>query len=365
MQTSNTTDSFIYALALKSIKGLGNRSIAKLYNHFNSFSHVFEANAAQLASVDISSTIIRQIHTFDFSSLEYIYDWLGKPYTHVLAIDNPLYPPQLKEIYDPPAVIFAVGDISLLTKPQIAIVGTRNPSPQGLHNTAMFSQQICEHGLAVTSGLAAGVDGEAHRAAISCKGHTIAVAGTGLNRVYPAKHRELAHQIARKGLIISENFPDDPIHHGSFPQRNRIIAGLSLAVLVVEAAAKSGSLITAQSAIDEGREVFALPGSIHSPLSKGCHKLIKQGAKLVESIDDILEGLTIVAKRQIDNNKQSIALEPTMQALLDTIDYEVTPLDTIVSRNQSSVDQVVNHLLQLELDGYIINSSGGYIRQSS
>lgn len=218
-------------------------------------------------------------------------EWLSHKGNHFLTCDEPGYPYLLRETADPPPFLFVTGSLSLLNKPMVALVGSRNATRQGCLDAEAFAQALSEAGVTVVSGLAAGVDGAAHHGALGGAGSTIAVLGTGMDRVYPSGHRELAHTIARKGTLVSEF----PLGMGPqkwhFPKRNRIIAGLSLGCLVVEASLSSGSLITARLALEAGREVFAIPGSIHSPFSKGCHQLIKEGAKLVETVQDILDEL--------------------------------------------------------------------------
>lgn len=352
-------------LALKAINGLGNIGATKLLQHFDDPRTLFSASAAQLQALKLKPAIIQQITHFDFETLKDALAWRDEPDRHILPLNSPYYPSLLKQIHSPPIVLFALGNREILFSPQLAVVGSRNPTPNGIANTQSFCRSLCEQGITITSGLALGIDGEAHRAALAADGYTIAVTGTGLNRVYPSCHRELAHLIAKRGLLVSEKFPNELYDRGSFPQRNRIIAGLSLGTLVIEAASKSGSLITANHSMEEGREVYAVPGSIHNPLARGCHALIKQGAKLVECIEDIIEDLPCVTRGQID-----LSIEPTrtplnseLASFLQLIDYEITSIDTIITRSQLTVDVVTNTLLMLELEGWIINSTGGYIRQ--
>jgi len=365
MQFESNSKELPYLLALKMIKGVGSATALKLIQHFHSAQAIFNSSKEQLEQAKLKPALIKQINHFNFSTVDKLLLWAEQPDRQVISINCPYYPPLLAQINSPPLVLFTLGNPEVLQTPQISIVGTRNPTLPGLNNTNLFSQAISDQGLSITSGLAMGVDGEAHRAALEAKGFTIAVMGTGLNRVYPAMHKQLAHKIADNGVLVSEQFPDEPIQQGCFPQRNRIIAGLSLGTLVIEAAKKSGSLITAKHSMEEGREVFAVPGSIHNPQSKGCHSLIKQGAKLVESIEDIIEDLPCIAKSQVDKSPQVIrpSLDNSDSEFLKFIDFDITPIDTIVSRSQLTVEAVTNKLLLLELDGWIINSAGGYIRQ--
>lgn len=354
-----------FLLALKMIKGIGNITALKLLKAFQSPHQIFSANVKELSHAGLNSNIIQQITNFDFTCLDPVLAWESDPQRHIIDFKSPYYPALLTQINNPPIILFVMGNPEILTSPQVAIVGTRSPTPQGLESTRVLCQGLVEQGLTITSGLAMGIDGEAHRSSLKAGGYTVAVTGTGLNRVYPAKHRELAYLILEKGLLVSEKFPDEPLDGGSFPQRNRIIAGLCLGTLVVEAAQKSGSLITANHALEQGREVYAIPGSIHNPLAKGCHHLIKQGAKLVESVEDILEDLPSNAKVHINRLKEDnlCQLSKDDEAFLKCLDYEVTTLDTIVTRSQLTVEAVTNKLLELELEGWIINSVGGYIRR--
>jgi len=354
-----------YLFALNAIKGVGNITAHKLISHFGSAKNVFTASKHQLAEVNLKPQISQQICQFNVSSVDPLLDWADHPNKHIVGFGTPFYPPLLAQIDQPPLYLFVMGKPELLITPQIAVVGSRSPTISGINNTQSFCQALANRGVTITSGLALGIDGEAHRATLAAKGNTIAVCGTGLNRVYPGQHRELAHLIAEQGALVSELHPDEKHSAGSFPSRNRIIAGLSLGTLVIEAAKKSGTLLTAGFSLEAGREVFAIPGSIHSPLSKGCHGLIKQGAKLTESIDDILEDLPNIARTYIDktsaDNRQE--LDSATAEFLKYIDYEVTTLDTIVSRSQLTVEAVTNKLLTLELQGWVVNSVGGFIRQ--
>jgi DNA processing protein len=358
-------DEIRYSLALKSLKGVGNISAIKLLSSFHTATALFTAPADELRAAGIKQAIIEQIQRFDLTAIEPLLAWLEKTQRFIIPLGSPYYPPLLSQIHNPPLLLFVLGNPELLLSPQIGVVGSRNPTAQGIANTQSLCQALCEQGLTITSGLAMGIDGEAHRAALANQGYTVAVTGTGLDRVYPPGHRQLAHQIAASGALVSEHLPHESQHGGSFSQRNRIIAGLSLGTLVIEAAAKSGTLITARCAMEEGREVYAVPGSIHSPLSKGCHALIKQGAKLVESIEDIMEDFPQLGRAMVAHSTKSEnpPLDEESARFLQFIDYELTSLDTIVARSQLTVEAVTNKLLTLELEGWVINSVGGYIRQ--
>lgn len=353
-----------YWFALKSLPGVGAITAKRLIDRFKTAPAIFNADSHQLMKSGIKEKTIKAIESIEFSQFDSIFEWLEETNHQVITLNCPQYPPLLAATHSPPVLLFAIGNLEHLLNPQIAVVGSRSPTPQGLLNTEQFCTALVENGLTITSGLALGIDGEAHRAALQAKGHTIAVTGTGLSRVYPASHRELAHQIAETGLLISECFPDEGASAASFPKRNRIIAGLSLGTLVVEAAKKSGSLITAQMALDESREVFAIPGSIHNLLAHGCHALIRQGAKLVETCEDILEELPSMANTHQYNQQQDNRpiLNNDAAEFLRHIDYETTSIDKIAARAQIPIESVANKLLLLELDGWIVNSAGGYIR---
>lgn len=310
--------------------------------------------------------------------------WCAEPGNHILTLADPDYPPALLDIPDPPVLIYVKGDPAVLGQPALAVVGARSATPQGIANAAAFARSLADSGLAIVSGLALGIDTAAHQGALaSASGKTVAVIGTGADRVYPARNKALAHQVVTRGAIISE-FPlgTAPLRH-NFPRRNRIIAGLARGVLVVEAAVGSGSLITARLATDCGREVFAIPGSIHSPLSRGCHRLIREGAKLVETAEDVLEelrwGTTALpvgnaedaparatskrADRECEG-RGSDAMQrppPTQEGvrLLELIGYDPVDIDTLAARSGLTLDALYAILLPLELGGHIDRMPGG------
>ncbi len=290
----------------------------------------------------------------------------------LIGYDDDYYPERLKQIYDPPLVLYTVGNKALLSSPQIAVVGSRGATAMGRENAFSFSRQLSIQGITITSGLALGIDADAHKGALAGGGNTIAVVATGLDRVYPSRHKKLANEILEKnGLIISEFVPGTIPKPGFFPKRNRIISGLSEGVLVVEATIKSGSLITARCALEQNREVFAIPGSIHNPQSKGCHWLIKQGAKLVEEYADILDEVNIpietslhlvMNKEETSEDKKSEEQGLFNEPLLDNVGYEVTPIDVVVSRSKLPINAVLTQLTMLELKGLVSAVPGGYIR---
>lgn len=277
--------------ALAAVSGVGAQRLRELLAAFGSPAEVFRQPQTALAHV-VPTEVARAVAAGpDQALLERTAAWLAEPGSHLLSAQGAGYPPALKELPGAPALLYVKGDVALLATPAIAIVGSRNATPQGVGNAEAFARELSGAGLCIVSGLALGIDAAAHRGGIAGVGRSIAVLGTGVDIVYPARHRALAHQLAEEGAMVSEFALGTASIAANFPRRNRIISGLSLGCLVVEAALQSGSLITARLAAEQGKEVFAIPGSIHSPLSKGCHALIKQGAKLAETSRDILEEL--------------------------------------------------------------------------
>ncbi len=283
------------------------------------------------------------------------------------------YPTLLKEMPDPPPVLFIRGDRNLLDSLQVAMVGTRNPSPMAMKTARAFAKSFADFGLTVTSGLALGVDQAAHKGALDSTGKTIAVAATGLDRVYPASHKALAAEIIETGALVSEFPIGTQPKPGYFPRRNRIISGLSLGVLVVEAAIKSGTLVTAKHAMEQGREVFAIPGSIHNPLAKGCHHLIRQGAKLVETADDVLEELGHLSRAAVgEENGQNKAMaendlpiEGDYAALLDKMGFDPTSVDELIAETHFTAEEISSMLLVMELEGLVSSAPGGLFYRCS
>ena len=288
--------------------------------------------------------------------------WLATPGNHLVTLSDDDYPSQLLQIPDPPPLFYAKGRRELLAAPSIAIVGSRNATPQGMRDAEQFALALSEAGLTVTSGLALGIDWAAHKGGLAGQGSSIAVVGTGLDIIYPRRNKDIAMQLAKDGLIISE-FPlgTGPIT-GNFPRRNRIISGLSRGCLVIEATLKSGSLITARLAAEQGREVFAIPGSIHSPFSKGCHWLIKQGGKLAESASDILEELhwTTSAKTEV----LSVTGKDS-DSIIVAMGFDPIGIDSLAIRSKLSTAEVSARLLTLELNGKIASLPGGLYQRLS
>ena len=283
--------------------------------------------------------------------------WLaGDSGRHVIVLGDAAYPPALLETPDPPLLLYAQGRLELLCAPALAVVGSRNPTVQGADNARAFSTHLSHAGLTIVSGLALGIDGAAHEGGMAGAGRTIAVMGTGADRIYPARHRTLAHRIADEGLLLTEfEIGMLPLAE-NFPQRNRIIAGLARGTLVVEAALPSGSLTTARAAVEAGREVFAIPGSIHSPQSRGCHALIKQGAKLVESADDVLGELQWGIRLP---QREAAMARSAGDSVLDALGHESATLDAIGARTGLGAPELAARLLELELDGRVARLPGG------
>jgi DNA processing protein len=322
----------------------------------------------------------KQLAAFNQPNWLLIDDIIKKSYdcnSEIITYDDDCYPRLLKQIYDPPLVIFIQGNEKLLNKSQLAIVGSRSASVNGRETAFKLAEELSEIGLVITSGLALGIDAAAHKGALTANSSTIAVVATGLDKVYPAKHRSLAQQIkSGHGAIISEFLPGTLPKPGHFPKRNRIISGLSIGVLVVEAALKSGSLITARCALDQNREVFSIPSSINNLQAKGCHWLIKHGAKLVEEVADIMEELTLldesglhlkkqeklqgIVNKEFDQKSQNKDL--CDDELLASVGFEITPVDKVVSRSKLPIEEVLTRLTILELSGLVAAVPGGYLR---
>ena len=356
-------------LALRRLPGVGTRTQFDLLEHFGSIEAIFSASRGQLekALVGKNEAIDALLTGPDENVLKSELEWLSEPGHHLLTWSSPDYPALLREIPDPPLVLYIAGERQLLSAQQLAIVGSRNPTPMGRENARAFAKSLAGAGLVITSGMALGVDSAAHRGALEAGGKTIAVAGTGLDRVYPARHRDLAHEIVKHGALVSEFPLGTPPLPENFPVRNRIISGLSLGTLVVEAALQSGSLITARMANEQGREVFAIPGSIHAPQARGCHALIRQGAKLVETAQDILEELGPLAgvALQAAHENMPPRLNSTMVTLLEHIGHDPVSIDTLIERSGLTADAVSSMLLQMELNGLVANCPGGKVQRIS
>jgi len=305
--------------------------------------------------------------------------WLNedREHRHLVCFEDPDYPALLKEIPCPPILLFVEGDVSCLQLPQLAVVGSRRSSSNGEQIAVWLAGELAKYGFCIASGLAAGIDSCAHNGALANKGRTLGVLGNGIDRIYPSRNRLLAKRITRSGALLSEFPCGTPPIPGNFPQRNRIIAGLSLGVIVIEATVRSGSLITARLAMETNREVFAIPGSIHNGNSRGCHRLIREGAKLVEDVDSVLEELAgpILGVIDIDRGKKSnqqsdgisekIDLEHNERYLLELIGFDPCPAEVLAIRAGFSIDRISQTLSNLELKGYLQQKAGRYQRLAS
>jgi DNA processing protein len=355
---------------------LSGSELPALLQRFGSPQRVVGAPHTALAEAGLSDAVTREIRTAAAADLDADLAWLAGERRFLVTFGDPTYPAMLRELRDAPVALFVAGDPEVLALPQLAIVGSRNPTPPGRDNAHAFASHLATHGLAITSGLALGIDAAAHRGALDADGVTIAVCACGLDRIYPESHEELAAEIAgRGGALVTEFAPGTPPLRHHFPHRNRLISGLALGTLVVEAAIQSGSLITARLAAEQGREVFAIPGSIHSPLARGCHRLIREGAKLVESAADIfaeLGPLTAAIRAASDSeatDRKRISggqLDKDYEILLDALGFEPAGVDVLVGRTGLKAGAVASMLLILELEGHVESFPGGlYIRTRS
>lgn len=391
MQTLPTTDNELAAwLRLSMAPGLRPGALRAMLNAFGLPAAILEQPFALLAAAtdEASARAALAPPGADFTCyLDAVLAWRELPGNAIVTLDDPAYPPALLTMPDPPALLYIKGRLDLLHAKGVAVVGSRSATPQGVEDAERFARALSEAGLVVVSGLALGIDGAAHRGALTGCGSTIAVIGTGADLVYPAAHQLLARQIAAEGVIVSEWPLGTPARAANFPQRNRLIAGLVGGVLIVEAAMRSGSLITARLANEMGRDVFALPGSIHAPLSRGCHRMLKQGAKLVETPGEILEELGFVApppkgdvaalfesgkqSRQTPTPKPAAAvtdaseLAPEAQKLLAALGYAPATLEILAARTDMQEATLQSTLLQLELAGHLTVLPGGQFARAS
>lgn len=368
-------------ISLWRVPGVGSVTFKKLLDKFDTPANVFATTASSLKQAGFSEKLVSSIKENQSTNCaKDDIDWINSAENHhLITIHCSEYPALLKQISNPPPLLYVHGKLSLLNDPQIAIIGSRNPTQGGLSNTYEFSKFLGSSGLCITSGLALGIDGAAHQGALDVNSPTIAVIATGVDRVYPARHRKLAHKIVETGAIISEFPIGTQPKAENFPRRNRIISGLSQGTLVIEAAKKSGSLITARLASEQNREVFAIPGSIHNPLSKGCHQLIREGAKLVETAQDILEEMSkvidmntvVINSKSNDTEPETIDSSPLEEGgeqsdLLEKMAYDPISIDELVIRTGQSPESIAAMLLILELQNKVSSNGGGtYTRISS
>ncbi|MGH8807003.1 MAG: DNA-processing protein DprA [Noviherbaspirillum sp.] len=367
MTQADWTQELAQWIRLAETPGVGCETARKLLSTFGLPENIFAAGFAALRNV-VSERVAQALSVPPSDETKALIDktlaWAEQPGNRVLTLADATYPKALLDIADPPLMLYVKGRSELLSSPALAVVGSRNATTQGIINAEKFSEVLSQAGLTIVSGMALGIDTAAHQGGLRGAGSTVAVIGTGADIVYPARNRQLAHQIAADGCIISEYALGTPAIATNFPRRNRIISGLAQGVLVIEAAAQSGSLITARMAAEQGREVFAIPGSIHSPLSKGCHLLIKQGAKLIESAQDVLEEI---------NHHASVPTMPTRQVpvrqkahasgILNAIGFDPVAPDTLAEHCKLDIAMLNAQLLTLELEGAIEMLPGGMVRR--
>ncbi len=358
--------------------GIGAKTFRHLIQQFGSAENILATRRTELNDCRINQQSIDAILHPDPELIQADLNWLEQAENHhIITLLDRHYPPRLQQLADAPAILFVRGDPDYLIQPQLAMVGSRTPTASGLQTARDFARHLSHAGITITSGLASGIDGASHEGALEGIGGTIALVAHGLDLVYPAKHQQLAHNISRAGALVAEVPIGTEPARGLFPRRNRIISGLSIGTLVVEAARKSGSLITANQALEQNKEVFAIPGSIHNPMARGCHQLIRQGAKLVETASDILEELSPhlqITSSQVHQNTDSDkknptdftqTLDPDHQKLLKCLAYEPTSIDELVNLSHYNAAEIASMLLIMELEGLIISQDGLYSRAAS
>ncbi len=357
-------------LALYRAPSVGSITFAKLINKFQSPQGVIDAGRCAWESAGIKGVLLEYLQTPDWTGVDQDLAWQTQGSNRwIIHWQDADYPQHLRDIHDPPPILFGLGDRQVLNSPQIAMVGSRNPSRGGEEIAFDFAKNLSNLGWTITSGMALGIDAASHRGALSVKGNTIAVLGTGIDRLYPSAHRQLALEIIENGALISEFVTGTTAKGHNFPRRNRIISGLSHGTLVVEASLHSGSLITARQAAEQGREVFAVPGSIHNPLAKGCNALIKDGVKLVETVDDIISELGEFVRQMPseflpETPSDQTKLDQDYQQLISQMGIdEPLALDTLVERSGLTPEVISSMLLILELRGFVATAAGGrYLR---
>ncbi len=364
-------------LTLYYTKNIGPKRLMQLVAHFDSATNAVNASNAEWKKAGMTENIIASRDDASIKKAEAALNWKeSSPDHHIIVVTDDLYPELLRISDDPPALLFIKGNPNILSQPQLGIVGTRHPTKEGEQNAYHFAKELGDYGFVITSGLAMGIDRLAHEGTLISQSPTIAVLGTGLNEIYPKNHIPLANKIIEKGGCLVSEFPlHTPAIPSNFPRRNRIIAGLSLGVLVVEAAERSGSLITARLANEASREVFAIPSSIHNPQSKGCHKLIREGAKLVESTFDIFSEL----KQWLPNESHHAPSQSTTQSMVtsiitspeDPIEKQIFELlakpltiDEIVTLTNLETNLVMQSISMMEIEGFIVRQSGQYFLQN-
>jgi DNA processing protein len=354
-------------LTLYHAPGIGAITFLRLADEFGDIREILRAPTGRLQASGFPPQAVALLRKPDPRPIDRDLVWLAQPRNRIITCRDPAYPRLLLQIPDPPPLVYLHGNAAVLANLQVSVVGSRNPTPSGRAAAREFARYLAVAGLTITSGLALGIDAASHHGALEAGRPTIAVMGTGLDQVYPARNRDLAHQIAESGALVSEFPVGTPPRPEHFPRRNRIISGLSLGTLVVEAATRSGSLISARYAAEQGREVFAIPGSIHNPLSRGCHALIRQGAKLVETAQDIIDELGPLAavvtsiEPTDEAGREGHAPGPTAEyaQLLDSMGFSPASVDMLVETSGLTPAVVSSMLLQLELKGFVAPSPGG------
>lgn len=359
-------------LVLSRAPGLGAVHIRQLLEIFTTPQNILSTPATELRSVGVPENAIRYLSDPDIKAVEKDFKWLKQPHHFLITVNDDSYPRLLKELPDRPPVLFVRGKLEQLQHPQLSIVGSRNPSHSGRQTAHEFASALIRAGFVINSGLAMGIDYCAHRGALEEGGITVAVMGCGADKIYPMRHKQLANDIQARGALVTEFATGMPPVPENFPRRNRIISGMSLGVIVIEAAKKSGSLITARHALDQGREVFAVPGSIYNPLARGCHDLIKQGARLTESIEDVLEELSGVMgpgfyEKQLptDPHVLQAGLDRDSKILLECIGHDPISMDKLIDLSGLTADAVSSMLTMLEIKGLVSAEPGGlYMRKN-
>lgn len=371
-------------LRLLHAPGVGHGRRRRLFELLGDIEAITHAPARELRRAGLSGAAAAVVRGDDRpAGIDHDLAWAAQAADrHLLTPDHPAWPPRLAALHDPPPVLYVRGDPEVLSLPALAIVGSRTPTGAGADTAHEFARHLAAAGLTIVSGLALGIDAAAHEGALAAGGLTVAIAGTGLDRVYPARHADLARRITAEGALAAELPIGTRVTREAFPQRNRIVTGLSLGTLVVEAAVQSGSLISARHALEQGTDVFAIPGSIHNPLARGCHRLIRQGAKLVETADDVLEELgpliaaapawasgasggepEIAASGSADAETTAKNPDPDTERILATLDWEPRAVDDIAARSGLAPSVVASVLLRLELDGRIRAVAGGFYQR--
>ena len=367
-------------LTIVNAPSIGGASLIKAIESLGGVAAVTAASARDLTRHGFPQAAADAITRPDQVAIDKGLHWLSQPGHHLLCWDSDDYPVLLRRINGPPAALFVDGDPGCLWQPQIAVIGSRNPTAGGLDHARDFASTLARQGMTITSGLASGIDSAAHTAAMDAGAMTIAVNGTGLDIVYPASSRQLAQRVRSQGAMISEFPLGTAPRRQHFPSRNRIISGLSLAVLVIEAGLNSGTLITARKAAEQGRDVFALPGSLHNPMAKGCHRLIREGARLVETTADIMQELgPIAAELQMEirqrleqagdgpdqaeekpaRRKNNLLDDSDYSSVWEVLGYDPKPVDTIIEQSGLSAREVSSMLLMMELKGMVKKHANG------